>query len=104
PCADHLTWIGAMSGILSAKEAYLWLSSHNAPVPWSTVIWDKALQPRKSLVVWKALQSWLLTDEFLQKHGVSLASCCSFCYRYGETVNHLFLTCPFVMALWKWLL
>ncbi|CAL9013025.1 unnamed protein product [Prunus brigantina] len=104
PCADHLIWTGAMSGILSAKEAYLWLSSHNASVPWSKVIWDKALQPRKSLVVWKALQSRLLTDEFLQKRGVSLVSCCSFCYRYGETVNHLFLTCPFVMALWKWLI
>ncbi|XP_016648124.1 PREDICTED: uncharacterized protein LOC103325655 [Prunus mume] len=69
PRADHLIWIGAMSGILSAKEAYLWLLSHNAPVPWSTVIWDKALQPRKSLVVWKALQSRLFTDEFLQKHA-----------------------------------
>lgn len=23
PCADHLIWTGAMSGILSAKEAYL---------------------------------------------------------------------------------
>ncbi|CAL9010028.1 unnamed protein product [Prunus brigantina] len=104
PCADHLIWTGAMSGILPAKEAYLWFLPHIASVPWSKVIWDKAIQPRKSLVVWKALQSRLLTDEFLQKRGVSLASGCSFCYRYGETVNHLFLTCPFVMALWKWLL
>ncbi|CAL9006542.1 unnamed protein product [Prunus brigantina] len=60
--------------IFQAKEAYLWLSSHNASVPWSKVSWDKAFQPRKRLVVWKALQSRLLTDEFLQKRGVSLAS------------------------------
>ncbi|CAB4302327.1 unnamed protein product [Prunus armeniaca] len=72
-CADHLIWTGAMSGILSAKEAYLWLSSHNAFMPWSKVIWDEALQPKKSMVVWKALQSRLLTDEFLQKRGVSLS-------------------------------
>ncbi|CAL9030585.1 unnamed protein product, partial [Prunus brigantina] len=67
PCADHLIWTGAMSGILPAKEAYLWFLPHIASVPWSKVIWDKAIQPRKSLVVWKALQSRLLTDDFLQK-------------------------------------
>nr|XP_011470659.1 PREDICTED: uncharacterized protein LOC105353313 [Fragaria vesca subsp. vesca] len=87
---------------LTAKEAFVYFSSHIVRRSWGKVIWSKAIQPCKSLVVWKALHGRLLTDDALQRRGFSLPSCCSFCGSHAETGVHLLLRCPRIMVLWKW--
>ena len=66
------------------------------------IIWRKAIQPRKALVVWKALHGRLLTDDVLQRRGFSLPSRCSFCGNHAESGTHLILHCSRIVALWKW--
>ncbi|XP_062013933.1 uncharacterized protein LOC133730332 [Rosa rugosa] len=100
---DSLLWPGSSSGVLTAKEAFTFFSSHIDRRNWGQVIWNKAIQPRKSLVVWKALHGRLLTDDALQRRGFSLPSCCSFCGSHAESYTHLLLHCPQIVPLWKWI-
>lgn len=44
-----------------------------------------------------------MTDDLIQKHGFSLASCCSFCSKDVESVSNMFMHCPFILDIWNWL-
>ncbi|KAL6175829.1 hypothetical protein ACLB2K_052468 [Fragaria x ananassa] len=99
---DSHIWPKSSSGALTTKEAFVFFSSHIDRRNWGKVIWSKTIQPRKSLVVWKALHGRLLTDDALQRRGFSLPSCCSFCGNHVETGVHLLLHCPRIVVLWKW--
>ena len=37
----------------------------------------------------------------MQKRGVSLASICLLCKRQGESLDHIFLFCPFAARIWS---
>ncbi|KAM1304224.1 hypothetical protein ACFX2F_021920 [Malus domestica] len=100
---DALFWTGSSSGTVSAKEAFLFFSSHAPHKKWAKMVWHQSIQPRKSLVVWKACHGRLLTDDLLQRRGVALASCCAFCHNARESCDHLLLHCPQTVALWKWI-
>lgn len=43
------------------------------------------------------------TDENLQARGCMIVSVCIMCMSLAESSDHLFLQCPFAMALWQWL-
>ena len=99
---DKLIWSEVASGILTAKEAYEAVRDQHPVLEWNIRIWDKAIQPRKSILSWKVLRKRVLVDEQRQRTRTSLCSRCSFCGASIETVDHLFLFCPVSMGLWRW--
>ncbi|XP_050379729.1 uncharacterized protein LOC126797093 [Argentina anserina] len=49
--SDFLLWPHSSSRILTAKEAFVFFSNHGEHKDWDKVIWSKAIQPRKTLIV-----------------------------------------------------
>jgi len=47
--------------------------------------------------------SKLPADENIQLRGCTLVSICVLCFRNAESSTHLFLSCDFAVALWRWL-
>lgn len=55
-------------------------------------------------ITWKVLHGRLLVDVALQRRGESLCSRCDLCKAAVESLSHLFLDCPWVRSIWRWLL
>ena len=104
PMEDFICWNGSVSGNLTAKEAFTFFSEHADRKEWGTMIWNNAIPPSRSIVIWKALHGRLLTDAALQRRGISLASRCPFCCLTVETMDHILLSCPKIVPIWKWVL
>ncbi|PRQ18450.1 putative ribonuclease H-like domain, reverse transcriptase zinc-binding domain-containing protein [Rosa chinensis] len=102
PTKDQVVWSGSSSGALTSKEAYLALAPSSPPLAWGSLLWHPAIQPRKSICSWKIFHRRILTDERLQKLGISLCSRCSFCGAGNDNWRHLFLGCEIVLDVWKW--
>ncbi|KAK9943231.1 hypothetical protein M0R45_008846 [Rubus argutus] len=62
------------SSSLTSSDAYTFLCPPLPTVPWGNCIWHAAIQPRKSLVVWKIIQNRVMTDERLQRMSIQLCS------------------------------
>ena len=43
----------------------------------------------------------LATEQFLKTKGFANPSCCRFCCAAEEDIDHIFLHCSFVMAIWS---
>lgn len=65
------------------------------------VIWDTAIPPSKSLLVWRILLKKVPTDEILVKRGCSFPLVCFPCGKSQETLSHLFLESTFATAIWN---
>ncbi|XP_062027735.1 uncharacterized protein LOC133743716 [Rosa rugosa] len=100
---DQVIWPSNAAGILTTKDAFMFLSPPRPLVTWCKLIWNKALQPRKSLVTWKVLKQRILTDDLLARRGICLYSQCSICQIQGESLNHLFYECDLIHDFWSWL-
>ncbi|KAL6190669.1 hypothetical protein ACLB2K_037063 [Fragaria x ananassa] len=92
---DQFIWTPSASGVLSARDAYNFLRPKFAVVSWGKLLWKNFIPPRMSLLAWKILKGHVLSEEFLQKRGISMASRCSLCHRHGESLEHIFLSCSF---------
>jgi ribonuclease HI len=102
PMRDQVVWSDTSSGVPTAKDAYGTLSQSLPKLHWGSLIWHKAIQPRKSICTWKILHGKILTDERLQRRGVALPSKCSFCGSAGESWKHLFWSCMVSRMIWRW--
>ncbi|KAL6191890.1 hypothetical protein ACLB2K_038279 [Fragaria x ananassa] len=100
---DRLIWMPSTFGILTARDAYSFLRIHLPPLAWSKVIWSKFITPRMSMLAWKVLKGRVISDDFLQTRGVSLASCCVLCRQQSESIDHIFLFCPFASTIWHYM-
>ncbi|PRQ24992.1 putative RNA-directed DNA polymerase [Rosa chinensis] len=100
---DQVIWPHNAAGVLTSKEAFDFISPPKPKVNWCKLIWNKALQPRKSLVAWKVLNKRILTDDWLVRRGIYLCSQCSICRSQGESLHHLFFDCSLVHEFWVWL-
>lgn len=59
---------------------------------------------RVAFFVWVATHGRILAADNLMKWGFVMANWCTLCKASGETVEHLLLHCPFVVALWSFFL
>lgn len=66
------------------------------------------LQPQKELTfpwkayfVWTALKGRILTLDNIQRRVISLPNICLFCHNVLESIDHIFLHCPFACELWS---
>ena len=100
---DRLVWKHSHDGNLSFKDAYLFQSNTAvSPPAWCKYIWNIAIPPSKSLLLWRILQDKLPTDDQLIKRGCQIPSVCNLCALASETYAHLFLDCSFATQIWNW--
>ena len=70
---------------------------------WANLIWNAAIPPSKSFLVWRLIHRKMPTDDNLCARGCHMPSMCTLCGKDAETTNHLFLNCQFALSLWQWL-
>ncbi|KAF4351671.1 hypothetical protein F8388_024504 [Cannabis sativa] len=94
---DLLIWKEANRGVFTVKEAYLFdqKSRFGSIEPLWKWIWKDKLHPRMRMILWRAIAGALPTGD---KFG-AMQLCC-FCSNAMESPLHLFVQCPFVVALW----
>ncbi|CAJ2663194.1 unnamed protein product [Trifolium pratense] len=100
---DFLIWNHTTSGELTMKDAYHFFSNPGPTASWSKTIWNIAIPPSKSFLVWRLFHHKMPTDDALSARGFYLTSVCSLCKKQSESSLHLFLQCPFALSNWHWL-
>lgn len=100
---DQLIWRNTKSGSLCFKDAFLFLQPSQPQNKWFKFIWNPAVPPSKSFVVWRLLHNRIPSDEQLIRRGCHLVSVCNLHSAVVETTDHIFLYCAFAKSLWNWL-
>lgn len=93
---DSLVWPQSTNGIFS------FLTPTVVSLPWAELIWKTCIPHSHSFTLWRLLYGKMPMDENLKSRGCVVVSVCIFCMRMEEISSHLFLECPFVVELWKW--
>lgn len=70
---------------------------------WHKLVWGKGATPRHAFILWFAVHQKLLTQDWLQRKGVSVASRYLLCRCAEEILDHLFFTCSFSLKIWFFL-
>ena len=109
---DELLWRHSSSGEYKVKKAYHLLQhldqtsaiSYERPFGIPHYVWKliwKVKLPMKILsFIWKLLLDNIPLFAILNKRGITTLTRCLLCDDNDETINHLFLTCPFARAVW----
>jgi len=99
---DQFIWSHSHDGNLSFKEAYQHHCHIGQNMSWANSIWNIAIPPSKSFMVWRSLHNKLPTDENLILRGCQFPSMCSLCSVNIETTTHFLMECYFARTLWNW--
>lgn len=63
---DFLIWKHNDSGVLSFKDAYIYVNHDAQAVGWGNLIWSSIIPPSRSFLLWRLLHNKLPTDENLK--------------------------------------
>lgn len=100
---DKRGW-GPSSGRYSACVGYSailaipWVAAD--PLLWKT-LWKFPSLPKVDFFCWSLLHNSILTFDNLKKRGWAGPSRCPLCSCSEESVDHLFVLCPFALEMWK---
>ncbi|CAN6563499.1 unnamed protein product [Malus baccata var. baccata] len=110
---DRLIWAATRNGKYSVKSGYRWLQDrsvnvrdHRLPAVRSiskilwTCIWQLDVPPKIRHFLWASLHRGLPTGKALFSRRLSPSPSCPICRCDDETVEHVFLRCPWVAAVW----
>ncbi|CAN1331689.1 Putative ribonuclease H protein At1g65750 [Linum perenne] len=81
----------------------LMVSERYAPIhdfPYE-VIWEKAVPPKIQCFMWMVWHGKIASIDNLQRRGMVLANWCVLCERDAESIDHLFVHCPFALTVWS---
>ncbi|CAN6543407.1 unnamed protein product [Malus baccata var. baccata] len=112
-CTDQLVWDASKNGKYSVKSGYRWLqlgslASRDQRLPrtrallkklWN-LVWSLPVPAKIRLFFWLSLHRGLATRAILFRMRVSFSPICPICKCQDETIEHLFLQCPWVTAIW----
>jgi hypothetical protein len=98
---DQILWKHSTCGELSLKDVYQFISPSSQKLDWAKLIWNIAIPPSKSFMMWRLIHNRISTCENLSIRGFLLPSMCSLCCKHSETSSHLFMQCPFVVSVWN---
>ena len=96
-----MTWKLTADGIYSARSAYhaQFFGSTDSIFP--TKVWKVWAPTKCKFFMWLVLQDRVWTAARLQQRGWPNEYFCQLCHRNLETVDHLFIECPFVRQVWE---
>eukprot|EP00253_Pinus_taeda_P003424 PITA_03424 len=80
---------------------HIYNSTYQIPI-WNhwRIIWKSEAIPKVKFFTWLLLKGKVLTSENLRKRGINGPSRCPNCCSAEETIQHLFLDCPFAKRCW----
>ncbi|KAL3616244.1 hypothetical protein CASFOL_039634 [Castilleja foliolosa] len=101
-----LLWSPSKSEIFSTRSFYLHSQSSRFNVPavnpcfkWKT-LWNAKFHNRYKLLLWKLIHNILPCKARLNLLFATADTSCYFCNHHTESVDHLFLKCPFIQQIW----
>eukprot|EP00253_Pinus_taeda_P024119 PITA_24119 len=99
---DRYIW-DPSGGKFMVKEGYKILQATTQMANWNlhTTAWKSECLPKIKHFNWTLLKGKTLTVENLRKRGIQGPSRCCFCCAEEESIQHIFLLCPFVQSCWK---
>ena len=96
---DKMCWIPNKHKGFRVRDYYNILVGNTfLGFPWKS-IWKQKIPSRVAFFVWTVALGKCLAIDNLQKRKVWIVDWCFMCKRNGESVDHLFLHCPFDMDL-----
>ncbi|XP_057814319.1 uncharacterized protein LOC131028107 [Cryptomeria japonica] len=101
---DELIWVHSKSGEYSVKNGYnyLFVGCRGEDLPYR-LFWHVGCLPKAGAFAWLAVQDRILIGMRLDRFGVTIIFPCVMCGGSPESVDHLFLHCPFASQCWYWL-
>uniref|UniRef100_A0A7N2LF47 RanBP2-type domain-containing protein n=1 Tax=Quercus lobata TaxID=97700 RepID=A0A7N2LF47_QUELO len=96
---DKMCWIpNKVKGFLVSDYYRILSGTASFGFPWKS-IWKQKISSKVAFFVWTAALGKCLTIDNLRKRKVWILDWCNMCKRNGESVDHLFLHCPFASNL-----
>lgn len=96
---DRFIWKLTDSGVFSVKSMYLDLMNGHTRFL-CKYLWKLKIPLKIKIFMWFLSKKVLLTKDNLAKRKWNGCQKCCFCDS-AETVNHLFLSCPFAKIIWR---
>ncbi|XP_028083384.1 uncharacterized protein LOC114284637 [Camellia sinensis] len=101
---DSCSWLAHPSEEFTVASFWMWVEARQGvDLTVTRCIWNNLAPPKVQFLSWLAWKGRIKCSEFLQRIGVlslSTSALCVFCRAELETVNHVFLHCPFIWKLW----
>ncbi|KAH0981938.1 hypothetical protein GBA52_009115 [Prunus armeniaca] len=99
---DTCIWGPSSNGVFSVKTAYELSARFNEVTgsPWK-FIWNLKIPPRVKMFTWLLTQKKILTNVQRVRRHLSRDPSCPLCHYHEESLQHLFISCPRVLALWR---
>ncbi|CAL5440634.1 unnamed protein product [Camellia sinensis] len=101
---DSCSWLAHPSEEFTVASLWMWMEARQGvDLTVTRCIWNNLAPPKVQFLSWLAWKGRIKCSEFLQRIGVlspNTSALCVFCRAELETVNHVFLHCPFIWKLW----
>ncbi|GJT89551.1 RNA-directed DNA polymerase, eukaryota, reverse transcriptase zinc-binding domain protein [Tanacetum coccineum] len=85
----------------SIKEVYKDMRIQSSKTTWAKLIWFSQCIPKRSFMLWMAIQGKLMTCDRMAKWVSYDMHVCALCKGNVESHDHLFFNCLFSQAIWK---
>ncbi|RZC72097.1 hypothetical protein C5167_035319 [Papaver somniferum] len=99
--SDKRKWTSNSQGTFSVSSCYTWLmhdQGRTTPTKFpSDYIWNKTIPTKVSFLVWATAHRVVPTLSMLSRRRMAVV----ICNNNEESVEHLFLHCPFVWQIWE---
>lgn len=99
---DRIIWRWKSTGQFYVHSLYTWLDYGGMKDKVYTTLWKTKIPLKIKIFMWLVKEGKILTKDNLAKKGWSGNMTCQFC-NLVETIDHLFVTCPVISAIWNWI-
>ncbi|KAK3222181.1 hypothetical protein Dsin_009206 [Dipteronia sinensis] len=100
---DTLAWTYRLDGKFTIGSFRLCMEDQNTDSSLDhNLVWQGCCPPKVEIFMWNVLRGRVLVCQVLRKFGIASASstACPLCHGEEETIDHLFLSCPWSWNLW----
>ncbi|KAL9683803.1 hypothetical protein QQ045_021229 [Rhodiola kirilowii] len=97
----HVKWEDVCRSKREVKDTYDTLMDHKVEVDWHKVVWNNFNTLRHALNAWLVLRNKLLTNDRMNKMGMSMDTKCVLCEDADESRDQIFSNCAYIQQVGK---